>query len=362
MGMDLDAYLPPLLKKSTIAKIEGRQLLIGDRRSYPWEMQFVPCDSVDAVSQAIKDMVTQGGGPLQVGLTTMRFIARKIHAGEMPDHARTFLDAAQKLSSARPTNTTMARTLQHVVSHIARWYVCSGVQDVHANDLVGFVDSIIDSQEAAFDADYDIMGDLGSRCISDSDGILTTCFAEHSFLVSLAKAKEQGKSFTVFVPETRPYLQGARLTAPSLHEMGIDAYVITDGMGAHYMRDGAIQLYMTAADLVTMDGTVVNKVGTLANAISANHYDIPYYAFAMSPDPSKKSSKDIIMEERDGKEILDIRGVSTTLDSMKGRYPAFDIIDPPLVDGIITPKGILKPHEIAREFDLSYRNQGADNS
>jgi methylthioribose-1-phosphate isomerase len=82
----------------------------------------------------------------------------------------------------------------------------------------------------------------------------------------------------------------------------------------------------------------------------------------MSPDPSKKSSKDIIMEERDGKEILDIRGVPTTLDSMKGRYPAFDIIDPPLVDGIITPKGILKPHEIAREFDLSYRNQGAENS
>ena len=144
--------------------------------------------------------------------------------------------------------------------------------------------------------------------------------------------------------------------------MGIDAYVITDGMGAHYMRDGAIQLYMTAADLVAMDGTVVNKVGTLANAVCANHYHIPYYAFAMSPDPSKRSIADIVMEERDGKEILRIRGVPTTLDTLVGRYPAFDVIDPPLVGGIITPKGLLKPTGIAGEYSTGNSAQGEYNS
>lgn len=360
--MDLDAYLPTLLKKNTIARLEDGRLLIGDRRSYPWEEQSVACDSVEAIADAIRDMVTQGGGPLQVGLTTLRFVARKIHDGVMVDQARTFLDASRKLASARPTNTTMARALQDVVSQIARWYVCSGVQDVHANDLVGFVDSIIDDKEKALDADYDAMSDIGMQCIGDSDGILTTCFAEHTFLLSLAKAKERGKRFTVFVPETRPYLQGARLTAPALHEMGIDAYVITDGMGAHYMRDGAIQLYMTAADLVAMDGTVVNKVGTLANAVCANHYHIPYYAFAMSPDPSKRSIADIVMEERDGKEILRIRGVPTTLDTLVGRYPAFDVIDPPLVGGIITPKGLLKPTGIAGEYSTGNSAQGEYNS
>lgn len=358
--MDLDSHLPSLLKKGNIARIEGGRLLIGDRRSYPWENRFVACDTVDAIASAIRDMVTQGGGPLQVALTTLRFVARQIHDGIASDQARSFLAVAQKLSSARPTNTTMARTLRTLVSEISQWYLCAGVQDVHANDLVGFVDAIVNRQEAALDADYDVMSDIGAQCIGDAKGILTTCFAEHTFLLSLAKAKEQGKHFSVFVPETRPYLQGARLTAPSLHEMGIDAYVITDGMGAHYMREGAIQRYMTAADLVAMDGTVVNKVGTLANAIGANYYGIPYYAFALSPDATKQGATDIVMEEREGVEILSIRGVQTTLDTMVGRYPAFDCIDAPLVSGVITPKGLLHPSKIAKMYDIENIQRGED--
>lgn len=348
--MDLQDQLPPLLKKANIARIEGDRLLIGDRRAYPWKLAFFPCETVGDIVMAIRSMVTQGGGPLQVSLTTMRFVARQIAEGRVADHPNTFFDAAKKLSGARPTNTTMARTLQSLVGELSKWYHCTGIKDVHGNDIVAYVDDVVDGIEKHFDADYDTMGTLGASCLADGDGILTTCFAEHSFLLTLAKARAQGKELTVYVPETRPYLQGARLTAPSLHEMGIEAYVITDGMGAHFMQEGVIHQYMTAADLVAMDGTVVNKVGTLANAIGAAYYDIPYYAFAMSPDPTKRTRSAIVMEERDGSEVLKLLDTKTTLEHVVGRYPAFDIIDASLVRGIITPKGLLRPDEIGPQY------------
>ena len=348
--MDIQRYLPTILQREHIAQLADNRLLIGDRRAYPWEISYVCCSSVQEIALAVREMVTQGGGPLQVGLTSMQFIARQIQRGVAENHAKTFLTASRLLAESRPTNTTMARTLTAVVANISRWYLCKDLQDVYADDLVAFVDEIIDQQEALFDAAYDTMSDIGAGLLPDHGGVLTTCFAEHSFLLSLAKAKEQGKQITVDVPETRPYLQGARLTAPSLAEIGIDAYVITDGMGAHVMQESRVQQYFTAADLVAMDGTVVNKVGTLANAISAHYYHIPYYVFAMSPDTTVNDSSAITMEERSGKEVLQWNRKATTVDTMKGYYPAFDIIDASLVSTIITPKGSFHPQDISAAY------------
>lgn len=340
--MNLDTKLPWLLQKSNIAHIEAGAVLIGDRRRYPWERTFVTCSSVEQVAQAIRGMVTQGGGPLQVGLTTMRFVARRIEAGDEANRLSTFIKAAEQLSSARPTNTTMRRTLATIVEHLRPYYA----EAIPQTDITGLMDSIVTDIEAGFDIDYQKMSDAGAQCISDGDGILTTCFAEHSFILSLMKAKEEGKDVTVFVPETRPYLQGARLTAPSLEELGIPVQLITDGMGAHYMAESAITHYMTAADVVAMDGTVVNKTGSLANAICAHYYQIPYTVFAMAPDPTIHIASDIIMEERDGKEVLHFNGKMTTLKTIKGRYPAFDCIEASLVTSIVTPRGLALPQEI----------------
>ncbi len=344
--------LPYLLQRSNIARIDGETLLIGDRRTYPWEQSFVPCTTVKEIAQAIRSMVTQGGGPLQVAMTTMRFLARKIYSGIEPNTISIFLEASHLLAQARPTNTTMARTVQRIVAEIGRYYVCNGMREVQGGDLVAFVDEVIDRFEASFDRDYAAMSDYGIGLLGNQEGILTTCFAEHSFILTLAKAVEQGKSITVYVPETRPYLQGARLTAPSLQELGIPTFLITDGMGAHFMREGVITQYLTAADLVAMDGTVVNKVGTLTNAINCSHYAIPYYPFAVSPDPTKASAQDIEMEERDGSEICMCNGTFITHEHVVGKYPAFDIIDPDLVTGIITPRGVVQPENVKTIYSL----------
>ena len=159
-------------------------------------------------------------------------------------------------------------------------------------------------------------------------------------MLSVKKAVLRGKRVEVFVPETRPYLQGAHLTEPCLREMGVRCYLITDGMPAHFMREGRIQLYMTAADLALKDRTVVNKTGTLSNAIAAARYGIPYYAFSVGIDEGR-SRDDIVIEYRDGESLRSIGGVRTADEHAEALYPCFDIIESDLVAGIVTEGGIL---------------------
>ena len=357
--MILDDRLPTILRKTYIARIEGDRLLIGDRRRYPWEISCVACASVQQVADAIRAMVTQGGGPLQVALTTMRLVARWIDAGLQPDRLDTFVHAANLLAEARPTNTTMARTLKDFVVDLSVWYHCQSIRSSHDRDLVSFTDSLLDAVEERFDHAYESMSDLGASLITGDEGVLTTCFAEHSFTLSMLKATERGNRVTVYVPETRPYLQGSRLTAPSLAQLGIRVKLVTDGMGSHLMGEGLVDHYLTAADLVAMDGTVVNKVGTLANAIGAHHYHIPYHVFAVSPDPTKLTRKDIVMEMRDGGEVRRCGTSATTLDSIEALYPAFDCIDASLVDAIITPKGMISPADISMHYKVAGTDKGA---
>lgn len=340
--MGLDDRLPYLLQRNHIARIEGDSLLIGDRRRYPWEKSFVRCQSVEEASNAIKEMVTQGGGSLQVGLTAMRFVARRMEEGRLEKSGEVFCKAVSCLSASRPTNTTMRRTLEFLLDAILQWFS----QRDHTVSLTEHVDALVDSMEARFDEAYDRMSDLGASSIMDGETILTTCFAEHSFVLSLSKALEAGKHIAVIVPETRPYLQGSRLTAPSLQELGIPVTLITDGMGAHLMAEGKVHRYLTAADVLTLDGTVVNKTGTLAYAICASYYGIPYQAFALFADTQKKDAAAIVIEERDPEEVTHCLGMRTTSEGIPARYPAFDIILPSLVDSVITPKGIFKPSEV----------------
>ncbi len=337
--------LPYLLQKEHICHIADGHIHIGDRRAFPFAKRSEKCATVEQVALALKAMVTQGGGPLQVAFTTLRFVAEGMALGRLPYSYAELERLVGLLIESRPTNTTMRRVMLASLAELAPLFATG----VPPKEFALALNSLVDTKEEQYDALYHRMGKLGSSLIDDGDVILTTCFAEHTFLLSLAYAKDEGKSLSVLVNETRPYLQGSRLTYPSLLEMGIEAHIITDGMGAHYLREGAITKYMTASDLVCMDGTVVNKVGTLSNAVACNHYGVPYYAFSISPDPTKLTATDIVMEERDGQEVLLCMGEATTC-SGKALYPSFDIIEPSLVRGIVTPKGVLSPSTLVRSY------------
>ena len=321
---EISALLPPVLQHDFIARLDGKKLLIGRRDRFPFEKTYFTSSCAEDTATAIRNMVTQGGGPLEAALWTLVLEAR-LHGKDLCriDYA------IRVLSEARKTNATMKFELEALKNRFS-----SLPEECFADALEELVRARLDD----YDRKYLSMGQQGNRLIREGDGILTTCFPEHSFFLSLALARSEGKSFTVFAPETRPYLQGARLTAPSLASMDYSHFLITDNMCAFFMREKRISLYMTACDKTTRAGWVVNKTGTLANAICARYFSIPYYAFALSYDERYGTLEKLDVEWRDSCEVSSIRGVMTTSQEVKTLYPAFDIIAPELVSGIILPE------------------------
>jgi len=340
MTENIENLLPHILKRENIARYENGEVLIGNRSAYPFEKSSVHCEGVEDVAVAIETMVTQGVGPWVAAVHAMAMCADTSNGDVIPD----LENARDRLVKTRPTNTLIRYRLEDVLTK-AKNAVDAGTDPAQA--ILDRIKEILDEMYG----NYARRAKFGSELVEDRDGILTMCFAETSFVLSMALAKQQGKQITVYVPETRPYMQGAKLTAPSLHEIGVDVKLITDNMPTALMADGKIQKYMTAADLITLDGHVVNKVGTFQNAIAAKHHDIPYYAFAWGSDPNKPDRASIDIEYRDPAEIKQCRGVSTTLDDIGAIYPAFDITPPDFVTGVITRHGVLNPHELKDGFE-----------
>ena len=328
--------LPFVVNPQNIARFEDEKVIIGDRRKYPFDQSFVSCDSVEEIAQAIKDMVTQGAGPWMAAANALRFVSSK---------GSTELKKARDiLVATRPTNTAMKLRLDDILEvAILAEEQGADIDQAIANKIEAIKNSLYDN--------YALRARAVADLIDDGDGILTMCFAEAGFLLALAMAKRDGKNITAYVPETRPYLQGAKLTAPSINELGIDVNLITDNMPAHIMREGNIQKYITAADLITVDGHVCNKIGTYQNAITAHAHDIPYFAFAWGRDEQKQRRSDVEIEERDPAEIRQVMGTPTTIDEIGARYPTFDITPPKYVSGVATVHGVVSPYTLR-----NYRN------
>jgi methylthioribose-1-phosphate isomerase len=339
----LDERLPFLLRRENVARYEDGVVIIGDRRKYPFERAYVRCEDVESVARAIEGMVTQGGGPSVAALYAMVMAARAVE-GKPSEVARAHLrQAAARLGATRPTNTSLHRQLAKALA-VAEDALNAG--SPVAATLLDWIDRV----RGEYYANALKIARFGADLIGEGDGILTMCFAETTFILSLLLAHEAHKEIQVYTPETRPYLQGARLTAPCIHELGIPVKVITDNMPAYLMSQGKIQKYFTAADLVTMDGHVVNKVGTFQNALAAHYHGIPFFVFSHGPDPHCPDRASIIIEERDPAEVRVCRHVPTTLAEIDAYYPAFDITPPHLVAGVITEHGVLSPYSLARYY------------
>ena len=165
----------------------------------------------------------------------------------------------------------------------------------------------------------------------------------------LKVARERGNNVRIFCPETRPYFQGARLTATVCHEMGFDTTVITDNMPAFVMKKENVDVFTSAADVICMDGHVVNKVGTYQIAIAAKYTGIPYFVTG-APDRGHTTIDTVKIEMRDPDFVLQAMGVKTAADGLKGYYPAFDITPPELVSGVVTDTGIYTPYDLESYF------------
>ena len=199
---------------------------------------------------------------------------------------------------------------------------------------------------------YNRMAKIGSYLVDmfpDNGTVMTHCFAETIVGTMLRECRNRGKHIRLFCPETRPYFQGARLTASVCHDMGFDVTVISDNMPAFVMQNEKVDVFTTAADAICCDGHVVNKVGTFQNAIVAKYMGIPYFVTG-APDQGHPTVDTVHIEMRDPSFTLQAMGVRTAAEGVKGYYPAFDITPPHLVSGVVTDLGIYSPYDLHRYF------------
>jgi methylthioribose-1-phosphate isomerase len=314
--------------------LEGDALVVIDRRRLPREIVRLRCPDPEAVARAIEEMAVQGAGDIAITAGFGLYLAaRQAEQGGASKSDEALRAAAARLIATRPTGYHLAALVNKLVRRIRE-----------AGDAAPASEVILASLRRALEAQRRISEDTGRHAealLSSGDRILTHCFAGPALLYMLRFAREKGKDVRVICTETRPYLQGARLTAWSVSEMGVDTTLIADNMAAHCMSRGMVSKVFAAADRVAMDGTVANKVGTLQLAICADYFRIPFYILAYGgPDAKTLRGEDIPIEERDPREVLEFRGTPISGPDVKGFYPAFDLTPARLVTGVVTAKGV----------------------
>ncbi|NWF70623.1 MAG: s-methyl-5-thioribose-1-phosphate isomerase [Chloroflexi bacterium] len=325
-----------------------RAVIVLDRRKYPFTTEFVILRTYEEVAQAVEDMTVQGGPPLAyVAGLGLALAARDLDASAARQAA--YLEqVARRLLATRPTADDLKQIVPAALQ--AAQNALRAGQDPHRAVLDYVNGQIAHGNEVAR-----LCGEHAARLVNDGDQILTHCFAGAALCWMLWTAKMQGKTITLVGCETRPYLQGARLTAASAVELGIDFKLITDGMAAHLMATGRLDKFICAADRITLDGHITNKVGTLTHAITAAHFGRPFYVLGYDgPDPQTATGADIPIEERQPDEVFYARGaegtVRTAVPGIGGYYPAFDVTPPHLVSAICTDRGIFAPATIRDYF------------
>ena len=340
----MDEGLAFLLQYENVAWYEDGKVRILDRRVYPREVRFVTCTTYMEVAYAIRDMVTQSAGPYTAAGMGMALAAHEIEHKTEEEQIKFLEKASYDISHARPTTANRMGIITNNCLEAAKKALSQG-----KNASEAIFNTTVDSLNRRYST-MEKVGEYLADMFPQNGTIMTQCFGETIIGMMLRAAKKRNNDIKIYCAETRPYLQGARLTASCCSQMGFDTTVITDNMVAYTMQNKNVDLFTSAADTIARDGHIANKIGTLQIAILAKHFGIPYFVTGI-PDIGKKSGADIIIEERDPKEVLSSGGFKNTLDTVKVIYPSFDITPPHLISGIVTDKGIFSSYDLQRYFE-----------
>jgi len=336
-----------LLRYENVAWYEDGAVRILDRRIYPIRTEYVVCKRHEEVARAIADMVTQSGGPFLAAAMGMALAACEVKDAPEAEILAHLERAAYTLSHARPTTAAKMGRVTERAMNAARRALAEG------RTGLALVEALRQNAVAQVNENYvryTAIGRLLADKIPQNGTIMTQCFAETVVGTLLRECRERGNPVKVICPETRPYFQGARLTASVARDMGFDVTVITDNMPGCALKEKHVDLFTSAADVITMDGHIVNKVGTFQIALAASYWNVPYYVTG-SPNPSHPDMSSVVIEERDPLLVMDAMGTRTTMEGVKGWYPAFDVTPPKLCDGVVTEKGIFSPFDLRRYFE-----------
>lgn len=314
--------------------LEGIELV--DQTCLPFEYRTFLVQSPDEMSVAIKKMLIRGSGAIGcAGAMGAYLVVRS-----SPDQPEKWEEMASPLRNARPTALILASAVDEVLNAARN---SNEPLITAASSAVAFYENQLTWEKE--------LGIYGAEIVPEKANILTHC---HSgalagagyggrVLSVIRAAFESGKEVHVFAQETRPYLQGARITTWELSKLGIPVTLVTDGMSGALMEMGKVDLCLVGSDRIAMNGDLVNKTGTYLVALAAREHGIPFYTGTTryNVDPCISSGKEIPIELRAADEVLTFNRQPITVNGVKGLYPAFDITPASLLTGIITEKGIL---------------------
>ena len=318
-----------------------------DQRVLPFEQQTVSCRTAGEVARAIFDLVVRGAPAIGIAAAWgVVLAARAIEASDGPTALAALEPALKQLHDARPTAVNLAWALGRMRTVLrgsgADWRARLEAE-AHA----------IEAEDLAANRR---MGELGAALIAPGSGVLTHCntgsLATAGFGTALGVIRAgvaQQRIERVFAGETRPWLQGARLTVWELQQDGIPATLIADAAASHLMKSGAVHWVVVGADRITAHGDVANKIGTYQLAIAARHHGLKFMVVAPSStvDMSTAHGADIEIELRHPDELLGYGGRRTVAEGIAAWNPVFDVTPASLIDAIVTERGVIERPDAA---------------
>ena len=324
-------------------------VVMVDQRKLPGEEVYVRCTTAQDVAKAIKTMVIRGAPAIGVAAAMgLALGARSSKATGTQKLAAEFNRFCELMAGTRPTAVNLFWAIDRMKRSFAAGVAAGESVDQLKERLTAEARQIHDEDVASCRA----LGAHGAAVVPADARILTHCNAGAlatagygTALGVIRAAVEQGKKIAVFADETRPFMQGARLTAWELVRDGINTTVITESMAGPLMRDGEIDIVIVGADRIAANGDTANKIGTYTVAVLAHEHKIPFYVAAplSTIDLSTPDGDHIPIEERDQREVSHLGSSRLTPEGAHIRNPAFDVTPHRYITGIITERGILRP-------------------
>lgn len=322
----------------------GDALQLLDQRKLPFHVEYVECRDSDAVAEAIHALIVRGAPAIGIAAAWgVVLAARACSAADAKEAAERLEPVLRRLNAARPTAVNLAWALQRMRRALAAVLPGADWRAALTNEAQAIADEDLAANRR--------MGDLGARMIAAGSGVLTHCntgsLATAGFGTALGVIRAgvaQGRIARVFAGETRPWLQGARLTVWELQQDGIDATLIADAAASHLMKTGQVQWVIVGADRICANGDVANKIGTYQLAIAARYHGAKTMVVApcSTVDMATPAGSEIEIEQRDPAELFGVGGVRTVAEGVRAWNPVFDVTPAELIDAIVTERGVVE--------------------
>ena len=334
-------------KFKSIEWLDSGTVRMLDQRKLPHETIYNDYENYADIAQAIKDMVTRGAPAIAVAASYgIAQTALRSDAGDVDALNSELASAMDTLAASRPTAVNLFWAIDRMKERIA---------DPALDSVTALKDAVIAEAHAIAEEDVEINKSIGRNAmplVPDEATIIHHCntgsLATMDYGTALGiirMAHEQGKKVFALLDETRPRLQGGRLSAYELKEQGVPFKVIVDGASGHFMRRHGVDLCVVGADRVAANGDTANKIGTYNLAVVAHENGVPFYVAAPTTtiDMATKHGDEIEIEERDASEITHVRECQITPDDIEVGNPAFDVTPSKYITAIITEKGVVYP-------------------